>query len=134
MTAKIKIKSQPKFDLGTLAQKKTEELSQLPMTRLLYISILGTILNLALVIFTQNNLPPQIPLFYGFPEGEDQLGSSTSLLIPPSVAIGIIVLNAIIILRLKNELMQKSLVVASFVVSVFSLVTTIKILLLVGRF
>lgn len=122
------------FDFGKLAQKKTEELSKTPMTKVLYLAVLVSILTILLVILTMGSLPPQIPLFYGLAEGEERLSHPAGLLIPAITALGITIINALIILKIKNDLMQKSLVLASFVVAIFACVTSVKIILLVGSF
>ena len=122
------------LSLEDIAQKKGEQLSKTPMTRVLYFSILISILTISLVLFIQGNLPPEIPLFYGFAEGEEQLSSPMGLLLPSICALTIVIVNTILILNLKNELLQKSLVVASFATTIFSFVTTVKIILIVGSF
>lgn len=122
------------FDFGKLAKSKGEQLSKIPMTRIFYLSILISVLTIVLTIFVRGSLPPEIPLFYGLPEGEERLAQPTLLLLPSAVSLFLTIVNTVIILNIKNELMQKSLVLASFALTIFSFVTTVKIILLVGSF
>lgn len=123
-----------RFDLGDIAQKNSEQLSKTPMIRVLYLSVLISVLTVFLVIFVQANLPPEVPLFYGFAEGQEQLSSPIGLVIPSICALMIVIINTILILKLKNGLVQKALITTSLVSAVFSFITTIKIILLVGSF
>ncbi len=130
MTAKKNVVN----NIGSLAQKKREEIAKIPMTSLLYLSLVISILTVCVVIFVQNSLPPEIPLFYGLAQGEEQLSSPIGLLLPTICALVILIINTTIALNLKNELMQKTLVMAAFAATFFSLVTTVQIILLVGSF
>ncbi|MEJ2441565.1 MAG: hypothetical protein P8Y06_01440 [Patescibacteria group bacterium] len=87
-----------------------------------------------MVVLVQIFLPPQIPLFYGLPEGEAQLAPSLSLIIPSLVSLVIMITNITISYFLKDEILKKFLITTAIGVSIFSIVTTIKIVLLVGSF
>jgi hypothetical protein len=123
-----------RFDLGNIAQKNREQLSKTPMTNILYLSVFVSVITILLVIFIQGSLPPEIPLFYGFAEGQEQLSSPIGLIIPSICSLTIVIINTMLILKLKNDLLKKSLIIASFATTFFSFVTTIKIILLVGSF
>lgn len=86
------------------------------------------------VVFLQNFLPPQIPLFYGLPKGEEQLASTLSLLIPSLATLAIAVLNFSLALILEEDFIQKALVYTVIICLFFSTITTLKIILLVGNF
>ncbi len=102
--------------------------------KLLYVSFGLSIINLTLVIALQKYLPPQVPLFYGAAEGEEQLTSSLGLIIPASLSIILILLNSLLSLFLESNFLQKILSIVSFTVTLLSAITVIKIILLIGSF
>lgn len=61
------------FDIGKIAKSKGEQLAKIPMARLFYLSILTSVLTIILTILVRGSMPPEIPLFYGLPEGEERL-------------------------------------------------------------
>jgi hypothetical protein len=87
---------------------------------------------ISLVFILQRYLPPQIPLFYGMPEGEGQLATSPLLFLPSLVSLAIIWVNISIGLIIKDEFLKKVLVAACAPVTFFSLTTTVKIFFLVS--
>lgn len=122
---------------GTKLVKKTRQDSQptkIPFLKLIYISIgLNTVV-LAAILFFKNSLPPQVPLFYGLPEGEEQLTNSLNLIIAPTISFFVLGINVIFSLMTKNDLLKKTLITASFFVSLFSFITLVQIFLLIGPF
>lgn len=92
------------------------------------------ILAIASVFIGQSFLPPQVPLYYGLPEGESQLANSLGLVIPSTVSLLILIVNFILIKMLKEDYLKKILATVSLVASVFAIITTIKIIFLVGSF
>jgi len=81
-----------------------------------------------------SNLPPQVPLFYGLPQTEEQLAPAWMLIIPSALAFLILLGNASLSLFIEGDFSKKALAGASFAVSLFSAVTTLKIIFLVGSF
>ncbi|MFH1863384.1 MAG: hypothetical protein ABIJ85_00525 [bacterium] len=92
------------------------------------------VLAIASVFIGQSFLPPQVPLYYGLPEGESQLANSLGLVIPSTVSLLILTVNFILIKMLKEDYLKKILATVSLVASVFAIITTIKIIFLVGSF
>lgn len=90
------------------------------------------IFTLAISLIAQKFLPPYIPLFYGLPEGEEQLAPSLALLLPGAFASLLLAINVGLSAYIKNDFIKKSLVLTSLVVSVFAAVATLKIIFLVG--
>lgn len=99
-------------------------------TASLVISIASTFLALLAKPF----LPPQIPLFYGLPESEEQLSLSLGLCLPGIFSLIILTLNFFLAKTVKDEFLKKTLAVAALIVSVFMIITTVKIIFLVGGF
>lgn len=107
---------------------------KLPFKEYLTLSLIGAVFTLIAVIFLQKNLPPEVPLFYGAAEGEAQLTPSWGLTIPSIISVLIILTNSALILVLKDEFIKKALSLMAVVVTFFSIVTTLKIIFLVGSF
>ena len=87
-----------------------------------------------IVLLALSILPPQVPLFYGLPETEERLASSWMLILPPIVSFLILLINASLSLFVEEEFTKKILVAASLAATLFSTITTLKIILLVGSF
>ena len=79
-------------------------------------------------------LPPEVPLFYGEALGEAQIGKSMGLTIPSLISLLIIVVNLLISFIVRDEFLKRVLILASLATAIFSTITTIKIILLVGSF
>lgn len=94
------------------------------------------ILNLVIILFgllVQKLLPPQIPVFYGFPQGEAQLSSPIGILIPPTLSLAFILLNILLVSVIKDEFIKKTLILAGLATAIFAGVTAVKIFFLVGQ-
>ena len=63
------------------------------------INVLVILSVLALIGF----LPPQVPLFYGLPEGQDQLATSWFLILPATTSLFILTSNLLITLKAAVE-------------------------------
>ncbi len=94
------------------------------------------IINFTIIIFSlliQKRLPPQIPIFYGLPQGEAQLSSPIGILIPSVSSLIFVLLNLFLINIIKDEFIKKVLVVAGLTTAVFASITVVKIIFLVGQ-
>ncbi len=87
-----------------------------------------------LVMFLKNKLPPVIPLYYGLPQGEQQLVQNAFLVIPSLVACGFSIINGVIANFVKKDFLTNSLLTISFTLSAFAIVSVSKIFFLVGNF
>lgn len=92
------------------------------------------VLFIVIIILIANNLPPQTPLYYGFPRGEKQLASPTALVLPLALSSLFITLNSIFAYFTKSEFLKKILVTGGFFASLLSAITVIKIILLTISF
>lgn len=104
-----------------------------------YLAILkaGFLVNFSVIVLTflgQKYLPPQIPLFYGLAQGEEQLAASIWLFLPNSLALIFLVANGLVATLIDEEFMKKILVGAGIIATFFATITTLKIFLLVGSF
>lgn len=107
---------------------------RVPLVNYFYASVSISLLTIAVSLLSTTFLPPQVPLFYGAAEGEGQLVSSLGLAIPGAFSLLLSVFNTSISLAVSDKFLQKILVVTSLPVSLFALITTLKIIFLVGSF
>jgi len=92
------------------------------------------ILIITFILLISKNLPPQVPLFYGLSEGENQLATKFMLIIPPFVSLMILALNLSLTKIVEDEFLTKVLIVAGLATAIFSSITVLRIIFLVGSF
>lgn len=109
-------------------------LEKIPFRKLVIVSLVISFATITAVLFLQDSLPPQIPLFYGLPKTQEQLTTSFGLIIPSTVSLGIIMINLLIVQALRDDFLRKVLTMAGVAGIFFSTITTIKIISLVGVF
>ena len=107
---------------------------KIALSNFIYAAIVLNVLSLIAILLLQNNLPPQVPIFYGFAEGEQQLSETFGLLLPNAYSLGIILINFIFSIFIENEFLKKILSITSFTISLLSVITVVKIIFLVGYF
>jgi hypothetical protein len=106
--------------------------SEIPFLKLIFVFILLNLAAAAVVLVVKNKIPPQVPLYYGYARGDRQLVEASGLVLPSLISIGIIIINAIISLFIGSDYLKRVLVISSFLATALSLITTVKIILLVG--
>ena len=109
------------------------KLEKIPLREFFNISWILNTLTIFFSLFFLNKLPPQIPVFYGLPQGEAQLSTSLGILIPPTVSLVFIFINLLLVSILKDELIKKTLVVTGLATSIFAVIATFKIIFLIGQ-
>ncbi len=119
--------------LERLAVKKIEKIN-LPFRNYLVAGLIVNAVTILVVILIHSFLPPQLPLFYGMPEGEEQLASSWALTIPNGIALLLILLNSALAFFTKDEFIKKTLIFAALALTLFLTITTVKIAFLIGSF
>lgn len=92
------------------------------------------VLIILFVLIINKKLPPEIPLYYGLPESEEQLAPSWTLVIPGLVAIIIGLINFLISLLITDGFIKKALSLTSIVLAAFAVITTLKIIFLIASF
>jgi len=103
-----------------------------PLKKLLLAAfILNVVVGLT-AFFIKPLLPPQIPLYYGMAEAEKVVAPSWALVIPSLASLGILGINFALGLTLEDEFLKKTLVLTGLAASFFAIVTTLKIVFLVG--
>lgn len=117
-----------------LSEKNRARIEKLPFKNLILASVVINLTTAILVILLQKFLPPEVPLFYGLPKGEEQLANSVRLIIPSLVSFIIISFNSALSLFLDDDFSKKALILAGASVVFLTTITTLKIILLVGSF
>ena len=131
MTAKKS--SKRTFPVKILLSKKSKKnLEAIPYRKLLFLSIGLSIITIFIVLFLQQFLPPEVPLFYGRPIPENKLSSALSLIIPSMISLGIIALNFGIAYLVGDIFLKRILIASTLAASLLSAITTIRIIFLVG--
>jgi hypothetical protein len=93
-----------------------------------------SLLSAILILIFKRTLPPQVPLFYGLPVGEAQLTSYWGFLIAPAASLVISFINILISSLISDNFYKRVLIISSFFISVLVIITTLKIIFLVGFF
>lgn len=93
-----------------------------------FVSLAGLLLGLV----AQFILPPEVPLLYGLPQTDSQLISPIWIVLPSSLALVITTLNSLLALKFNDSYLKKTLGIASLACSILAIVTTLKIIFLVG--
>ena len=128
------IRSNTKFILERISKQNKAKFAAFPFLTFVYVAAFLCAITIISVLVLGRRLPPEVPLYYGLPEGEDQIVLQVQLIIPSVLALIILIVNSITAFFLKNEFLQQTLVLAGLVAAFFSTITTIKIILLVGSF
>lgn len=100
--------------------------------KIFYVAIILAVANLVFQLFATYFLPPEIPLLYGMPEGEQQLINSSSFYFSATAGIGIVLLNFLLTKLSQNGFFHYSMAISSVCINLFIFITGIKIFTLVG--
>lgn len=116
----------PKDKISLLKQEKTIRLA----TRIYFAILFFTF---AFLVFTWKRLPPELPLFYSLPWGEEQLGKPSFLLILPigSLLMGMVNFSLAVFSFERQPMLAKILVWATSLLTFLASLTLIKIILLI---
>ncbi len=105
---------------------------KLPLKPLFVISFFANIGSILLSLLSKFILPPEIPLFYGLPKNSLQLASSFFIVLPSFISLAITVINSLISINLESQYLKRVLAFTSISVTLLGLITTYKIIFLVG--
>lgn len=100
---------------------------------LLKIYVLAGITILACLLWRYKRLPPQIPLFYSRPGGEENLAQTPLIFLIPALTTLFVIINSLINKKkyAGNELMQNIIYVVNFCLIIVSALIFIRIIFLV---
>lgn len=105
---------------------------KLPLKNLFIFSFISSLMFLVISLVSNLILPPQIPIFYGLPKTTEQLGKSIYIILPSLVSILITIINAVLAINIESQHQKRILAFSSLLVSILAIVTTYKIIALVG--
>jgi len=124
---------QKKDWLNKLSYQKKIEGKKVPFSKQVICCLLINLVMILLATLSIFVLPPEIPLLYGLPEGNDQLVKNWAIIIPNLVAFILMFINTIFAINTKDEYIKKIIVLAGFTATFFATITVIKIFFLVGN-
>lgn len=113
-----------------LKPKKEFNIKNIPNIYLVLTVLLVNVLLIITIILISKKLPPQVPLYYGYPRGEKQLGSPTSLILPLVISSIFIALNSLFAYFIKQTFLKNTLIMGGLFAALLASVTIIKIILL----
>jgi hypothetical protein len=105
-----------------------------PFKDYITLAIVINVVIAATTLILHSFLPPEIPLFYGMPEGPGQLASSWLLALPSLLALSVILINLLIASFVEDDFVKKVIILGGILTTFFSATTTIQIIFLVGSF
>ena len=102
-------------------------------SRILRLNILIFLFEIVAIVWFFNRLPPEIPIFFSRPWGSAWLSGTSSIFILPLFAFLAALINYFLAIyyHQKKTILSELLVIFSFIVSLFSAVSLIKIISLV---
>jgi len=124
---------QKKDWLSKLSYQKNIENKKVPFTKQIIYCLVINLVMITLAILSIFMLPPEIPLLYGLPEGNDQLVKSWAIVIPNLTSLIIMFVNSILAMRTKDEYLKKVVILTGFTATFFAIITVLKIFFLIGR-
>lgn len=110
----------------------TEKFERLPLKRYYIFAFFFNIFIISIGLLSQFILPPEIPLYYGLPQNDEQLAPAALVILPSLVAMFMTVLNAYFSMFAESTFLKKVLAFTSIAVSLLSAITIVKIIFLVG--
>lgn len=92
------------------------------------------IIQISLIFYKFNDLPPQIPFYYSLPWGESQLASTSALFLLPTFSIVFLLVNNLLAALFLSsiQLLSRLLIIFSLVFSSFALISLIQIIFLIA--
>lgn len=102
-------------------------------SRFLRLTIILFVFEVVLIIWFYNQLPPEIPIFFSLPWGEAWLVPTSSIFILPLFSLITLLINYFLALYFypKKTLISQLLVIFTFIISLFSTFSVLKIISLI---
>ena len=105
---------------------------QIPFKRAYLSAGLINLLAILFVFVFSQNIPPEVPLLYGLPRGEEQLVPKFFLILPTAAALIIVILAALTSIKIKDLFVKQIFLGTSIVITTLAIMTVVKIINLVG--
>lgn len=98
-----------------------------------FIGTLGLLASIIFLLIFWLRLPPEVPLFYSRPWGQEQLANPIFLWLPPALAGLTILVNSILVSFFgENQFLKKALATSAVVVTLLAVITVVRIIFLVS--
>lgn len=119
--------------LKNLPYQKDIDKAKIPFKKQVGLCLLINIIVVVLATLSILVLPPEIPLLYGLPEGEEQIVANWAIVLPNLISFFIMLFNSILANYSKDEYLKKIIIITGFVATFFAIITVLKIFFLVGN-
>jgi hypothetical protein len=98
------------------------------------VALLGVnMLAVLAVVLLREKLPPSLPLWYGSAAGDKQLAAKTLLVLPPFIAMGIVVLGSVITKFLDDTFLKQVVIGIGILSTILASIAVAEIVVLVGN-
>lgn len=134
MSNKVKKAINIKYWQKKMPKSSSINLDRLPYKNYVYGAFAVNAILIILIFIFKTHLPPQIPLYYGLARGEQQLAENIYLSIPSLASSLILIANLVLAYFIKDEFIQKTLVISALAGSLLATITVTKIIFVVGSF
>lgn len=101
------------------------------MQKLFLIFLFISLSTILYAFFQFNSLPPEIPLWYGRPIGENQIAQKDFIFLPSAISIFYIIVCLLFIKKVKDKFLIKILIGTAFLSTILTTITTVKIINLI---
>jgi hypothetical protein len=117
-----------------MKEKIKHTLSDVNIKRMCFLFLFILVVFGAIGIWKWNALPPQIPLFYSLPRGEEQMGNAYQLLILPLLCVIFFIINFILAIFFYDvkKLVSILFMIIGTIAGFLLLITYLKIIFLVS--
>lgn len=116
-------------------ENKPEKATSLPdllIGRNIKVSLFLISLSILLIVFKYREIPPQVPLFYNLPWGEQQLANKFFLFLLPFFSLLFLSLNTLLARKNQEDFfISKLLVTGALLFTILSMIALAKIIFLV---
>lgn len=126
-----KVLNKLKFNQPSIGLKKGFNKKNIEFPHLTLIVLSLNVVFIVILILISKDLPPQVPLYYGLPRGEQQLISPAALVLPIVLSSLFIVINNIVAYFIESLFLKRVLVFGSCFVSLLSIITIVNIIFLI---
>lgn len=126
-----KVLNKLKFNQPSIGLKKGFNKKNIEFPHLTLIVLSLNVVFIVILILISKDLPPQVPLYYGLPRGEQQLISPAALVLPIVLSSLFIVINNIVAYFIESLFLKRVLVFGSYFVSLLSIITIVNIIFLI---
>ncbi|KKP47600.1 MAG: hypothetical protein UR39_C0003G0005 [Candidatus Woesebacteria bacterium GW2011_GWA1_33_30] len=105
---------------------------RLPLFKLIVAIVITNLSVILIGLLARIILPPEIPIFFGLPQTEEQLAPALFITIPPTISLIFVLINSTMAIHIESFYIKKSLAFGSLAITLLSTIAAFKIIFLVG--